>query len=112
MPKDQRTAEQAAAIAAHYRTLDAELDPADRRSVKPAADQAKNARAIGMQDLGLGPDQQPGVLVQSVVIVDDSLRESPPIWRTEVARAASRQVLPRALPFAACTSWPPFFPLV
>src|SRR5262249_46897421 len=49
-PKDQRTPEQAAAITTHYRSLDAELTRLTE-AAKSATEQAKNARALGIQDL-------------------------------------------------------------
>jgi len=61
VPKDQRTPEQAAAIAAHYRSLDADLTRLTA-AVKSAADQAKNARALGIQDLAWALINSPAFL--------------------------------------------------
>ena len=59
--KDQRTAEQAAAIAAHYRSLDTELARLGG-DVQKAAEQAKSARAIGVQDLAWALINNPAFL--------------------------------------------------
>lgn len=61
IPKDQRNAEQAAAIAAHYRMLDSELTRLTSEAQR-AADQAKNARLIGIQDLGWALINSPAFL--------------------------------------------------
>ena len=61
VPKEQRNAEQLAALAAHYRTLDGELAKLTAE-VQRAADQAKNARAIGIQDLGWALINSPAFL--------------------------------------------------
>jgi hypothetical protein len=61
VPKDQRTDEQTKAIAEHYRTLDAELTRLTAE-VKTAADQAKNARALGIQDLAWALVNNPAFL--------------------------------------------------
>ena len=61
VPKDQRTPEQAAAITAHYRSLDAELTKLTA-AVKSADDQMKNARAVGIQDLAWALINNPAFL--------------------------------------------------
>jgi 3-methyladenine DNA glycosylase/8-oxoguanine DNA glycosylase len=61
VPADQRTPEQAAAIAAHYRSLDAELARLTAEAGK-AADAAKNARQIGVQDLAWALINSPAFL--------------------------------------------------
>jgi hypothetical protein len=61
VPKDQRTAEQAAALDAHYRTLDADLT-ALTAQVKSAGDQMKNARVLGIQDLAWALINNPAFL--------------------------------------------------
>jgi hypothetical protein len=61
VPKNERTAEQAAAIAAHYRSLDAELTRLTA-AVKTAADQMTNARALGIQDLAWALINSPAFL--------------------------------------------------
>jgi len=61
VPKDQRTDERAAAIAAHYRSLDSELTRL-AAEVKTAADQMKNARALGIQDLAWALINNPAFL--------------------------------------------------
>ena len=61
VPKEQRTAEQAAAIAAHYRSLDTELARLGG-AVQKAAEQAKSARAIGVQDLAWALINNPAFL--------------------------------------------------
>jgi hypothetical protein len=61
VPKDQRTDEQRAAIAAHYRTLDSDLARLTA-AVKTAADQSANARALGIQDLGWALINSPAFL--------------------------------------------------
>jgi hypothetical protein len=59
--KEQRTEEQAAAIAAHYRSLDANLTRLTAE-VKSAADQVKNVRLNGIQDLGWALINSPAFL--------------------------------------------------
>jgi hypothetical protein len=61
VPKDQRTPEQAAAIAAHYRTLDPELTRLTAE-VQKATDQAASSRAIGVQDLAWALINSPAFL--------------------------------------------------
>ncbi|HEX5105230.1 MAG TPA: DUF1553 domain-containing protein, partial [Pirellulaceae bacterium] len=61
VPAAGRSAEQAATIAAHYRTLDAELARLTADAQK-AAEQAKNARQIGIQDLGWALINSPAFL--------------------------------------------------
>jgi hypothetical protein len=61
VPKEQRTAEQAAAIAAHYRSFDADLARLTA-DVQKAADQMKNARALGVQDLAWALINSPAFL--------------------------------------------------
>ena len=61
VPKDQRTDEQKAAIAAHYRTLDSDLERLSA-AVKTAGDQVKNARALGLQDLAWALINNPAFL--------------------------------------------------
>jgi hypothetical protein len=61
VPKDERNAEQLAAIAAHYRTLDSELTRLTAE-VKTATEQSKNARALGIQDLGWALINSPAFL--------------------------------------------------
>jgi hypothetical protein len=61
VPKVQRTPEQAAAIAAHYRSLDADFARLTA-AVQSAADQAKNARALGIQDLAWALINSPAFL--------------------------------------------------
>jgi hypothetical protein len=61
VPKEQRTAEQAAAIAAHYRSIDAELTRLSA-ALKSAGDQMKNARALGIQDLAWALINNPAFL--------------------------------------------------
>lgn len=61
VPKDQRTAEQAEAVATHYRTVDAELARLTA-AVKAAGDQMKNARALGIQDLAWALINSPAFL--------------------------------------------------
>jgi len=61
VPKDQRTAEQTATIATHYRTLDAEFERLTT-AAKTAGDQVKNARALGIQDLAWALINNPAFL--------------------------------------------------
>ena len=61
VPKDERTAEQAEAISAHYRTLDAELERLTA-AVTSAGDQMKNARALGIQDVAWALINNPAFL--------------------------------------------------
>ena len=61
VPKDQRNAEQLAAIAAHYRTLDGELTRLSAEAQR-AAEQAKTARAMGVQDLAWALINSPAFL--------------------------------------------------
>jgi hypothetical protein len=61
VPKEQRTKEQAEAIAAHYRSVDAELTRLTA-AVKAAGDQMKNARALGIQDLAWALINSPAFL--------------------------------------------------
>ncbi|MDX1947597.1 MAG: DUF1549 and DUF1553 domain-containing protein, partial [Pirellulaceae bacterium] len=61
VPKDQRTAEQSATLAAHYRSLDPELARL-AGEVQKAADQAKNARALGVQDIAWALINSPAFL--------------------------------------------------
>jgi Protein of unknown function (DUF1553)/Protein of unknown function (DUF1549) len=61
VPKAERTADQAAAIAAHYRSLDTELTRLSA-TVKSASDQMTNARALGIQDLGWALINSPAFL--------------------------------------------------
>jgi hypothetical protein len=61
IPKDQRSPEQAAAIAAHHRSLDAELARLTA-DVQKATEQAKNARSIGIQDLAWALINSPAFL--------------------------------------------------
>jgi hypothetical protein len=60
-PADKRTPEQAGAIAAHYRSLDAELARLNAE-VGQAKDAAKNARQIGVQDLAWALINSPAFL--------------------------------------------------
>jgi hypothetical protein len=60
-PADMRTTEQAAAIASHFRSQDAELTRLTSQ-VKGAADQLKNARQIGVQDLAWALINSPAFL--------------------------------------------------
>jgi hypothetical protein len=61
VPAGRRTLEQAAAVASHYRTLDGELARLTAEVAK-AAEQAKNARAIGVQDLAWALINSPAFL--------------------------------------------------
>jgi len=61
VPKDQRTPDQAATIAAHYKSLDAEHARLSAE-VQRTAEQAKSARAIGVQDLGWALINNPAFL--------------------------------------------------
>ncbi|MCI0358060.1 MAG: DUF1549 and DUF1553 domain-containing protein [Planctomycetaceae bacterium] len=61
VPADKRTPEQAAALAAHYRSLDGELARLTAE-VGKAADAAKNARQIGVQDLAWALINSPAFL--------------------------------------------------
>jgi hypothetical protein len=60
-PRDKRSADQAATIAAHYRSLDAELARLSLE-VQKAAEQSKSARAIGVQDLAWALINNPAFL--------------------------------------------------
>jgi hypothetical protein len=61
VPADKRTPEQVAALAAHYRPLDEELTRLTAE-VGKAADAAKNARQIGVQDLAWALINSPAFL--------------------------------------------------
>ena len=61
VPADKRTPEQASALAAHYRSLDGELARLTAEAGK-AADAAKNARQIGVQDLAWALINSPAFL--------------------------------------------------
>jgi hypothetical protein len=61
VPKDQRTPEQAATLAAHYKSLDADYARL-ASEVQKAAEQAKSARAIGVQDLAWALINNPAFL--------------------------------------------------
>jgi hypothetical protein len=61
VPAAERTPEQAAAIAAHYRSLDGELTRLSAEAAK-AAEQAKSARAVGVQDLAWALINSPAFL--------------------------------------------------
>jgi Protein of unknown function (DUF1553)/Protein of unknown function (DUF1549) len=61
VPKDQRSEEQAATIAAHYRSLDPDVARLTDQ-VKSAAEQMKNARTLGIQDLGWALINNPAFL--------------------------------------------------
>jgi hypothetical protein len=61
VPADQRSPEQTAAIAAHYRSLDGELARLSAE-VGKAADVAKNARPMGVQDLAWALINNPAFL--------------------------------------------------
>jgi hypothetical protein len=61
VPKDARTPQQAAALAAHYRTLDGELARLTGE-VQKAVALNKNARAIGVQDLAWALINSPAFL--------------------------------------------------
>jgi hypothetical protein len=61
VPADKRTPEQAAALAAHYRSLDGDLARLTAE-VGKAADAAKNARQIGVQDLAWALINSPAFL--------------------------------------------------
>ena len=61
VPKEQRTAEQSAALAAHYRSLDSELARLNTE-VQQAAEQMKNARQIGVQDIAWALINSPAFL--------------------------------------------------
>jgi hypothetical protein len=61
VPKAERTPEQAAAVAEHYRSLDAEWVRLSAM-VKSAGDQMKNARALGIQDLAWALINNPAFL--------------------------------------------------
>lgn len=61
VPADQRTPEQAATLSAHFRSLDGELTRLTAEAGK-AADAAKNARQIGVQDLAWALINNPAFL--------------------------------------------------
>jgi hypothetical protein len=61
VPKGERSPEQIAVLAAHYRTLDPELARLSS-DVQKAADQMKNARSIGVQDLAWALINSPAFL--------------------------------------------------
>ncbi len=61
VPADKRTPEQVDALAAHYRSLDAELNRLTAE-VGQAVDAAKNARQIGVQDLAWALINSPAFL--------------------------------------------------
>jgi hypothetical protein len=61
VPKDQRTAEQAAAVADYFKSLDADWTRLSAVA-KSAGDQMKNARALGIQDLGWALINSPAFL--------------------------------------------------
>ncbi len=61
VPQDQRTPEQAATLAAHHKSLDAEHARLTSELQK-AAEQAKSARAIGVQDLAWALINNPAFL--------------------------------------------------
>jgi hypothetical protein len=61
VPKEQRTADQQAAIAEYYRSIDAELTRL-AAAAKSAGDQMKNARALGIQDLAWALINSPAFL--------------------------------------------------
>jgi hypothetical protein len=61
VPKNDRTAEHSATIAAHYRSLDTELTRLTAQ-VTTASDQLKNARALGIQDLAWALINNPAFL--------------------------------------------------
>ena len=61
VPKAERTPEQAAAIAEHFRSLDAEWVRLSAVA-KSAGDQTKNARALGIQDLAWALINNPAFL--------------------------------------------------
>jgi hypothetical protein len=61
VPKDQRNADQLALLTAHYKTLDSEFARLNAE-LQRAQDQAKNARAIGIQDLGWALINSPAFL--------------------------------------------------
>jgi len=61
VPKNDRSAEQAATIAAHYRSLDTELTRLTAQ-VTTASDQLKNSRALGIQDLAWALINNPAFL--------------------------------------------------
>jgi hypothetical protein len=61
VPKDQRSADQLALLATHYRSLDTEFEKLNAE-LRQAQEQAKNARAIGIQDLGWALINSPAFL--------------------------------------------------
>jgi hypothetical protein len=61
VPKDQRSAEQAAAVTDYFKSLDAEWTRLSAMA-KSAGDQMKNARALGIQDLGWALINSPAFL--------------------------------------------------
>jgi hypothetical protein len=61
VPKSERTSDQQRAIAEHYRSLDSELSRLSE-AAKTAAEQAKNARALGVQDLAWALINNPAFL--------------------------------------------------
>ena len=61
VPKDQRTPDQAATLAAHYKSLDADYARL-ASEVQKAAEQAKSARSIGVQDLAWALINNPAFL--------------------------------------------------
>jgi hypothetical protein len=61
VPKEQRTADQQAAIAEYSRSIDAELTRL-AAAAKSAGDQMKNARALGIQDLAWALINSPAFL--------------------------------------------------
>src|SRR5262249_27250384 len=61
VPKDQRTAEQASAGTDYFKSLDAEWTRLSAVA-KSAGDQMKNARALGIQDLGWALINSPAFL--------------------------------------------------
>jgi len=61
VPKDQRSAEQAAAVSDYFKSLDTEWTRLSAVA-KSAGDQMKNARALGIQDLGWALINSPAFL--------------------------------------------------
>ena len=61
VPKDQRTPDQAATLTSHYKSLDAEHARL-ASEVQKAAEQAKSARAVGVQDLAWALINNPAFL--------------------------------------------------
>jgi hypothetical protein len=61
VPKEQRSAEQAAAVTEYFKSLDAEWTRLSAVA-KSAGDQIKNARALGIQDLGWALINSPAFL--------------------------------------------------